>query len=67
MAERMFRCIVIKKAETLPSSTENSRLTAVCGGPSFGDSTPTHWTSMAARCAPKRMQLQDLVQAQVSS
>lgn len=41
----------------LPSRMEKIRQTARWGGPSFGVSTPNHWTSMAARCAPKQILL----------
>lgn len=46
----------------LPSSMEKIRQTAWWGEPSFGVSTPNHWTSMAARCAPKQILLQEPAQ-----
>lgn len=39
----------------------------MCGGPSLWGSTPTHRTSMAARCAPKQKLLQDPAQVLDSS
>lgn len=46
----------------LPSSMEKIRQMARWGEPSFGVSTPNHWTSMAARCDPKLILLREPAQ-----
>lgn len=42
-----------RRRGALPSNMEKIRQEAWWGVPSFRVSTPNHWTSMAARCAPK--------------